>query len=111
VSQLKAIQSRSVPKSCETPIESVGKADTNIAADQDHYLEDFMFAEEEEDGAENIIVHNANAQEVVEVPGPVGEQGVHIDNAYVDIDRRNIIPQRTRGVRRDYALLDGGEVV
>ena len=108
VSQLKPVQMQDAPK---PPAKTIIKKDIPMVV-QDHYLDDFMFVEEEDegDGFQNVVINNKNVQGVEEeVPGPM--EGPVIDNAWVDIDPANVIPRRTRGVRIDYAQLDGGEVV
>ena len=105
VSQLKPVRMQDAPK---PPAKTIIEKDIPMVV-QDHYLDDFMFVEEEDEGVRNVVINNQNAQGVGEVPGPV--EGPVIDNAWVDVDPANVIPRRTRGVRIDYALLDGGEVV
>ena len=73
----------------------------------DHYLEDF---EEDEIQDNELAVDNRAAEENVgdiEVVGDAEAEnenntGIHIDNAWVDVDIGNIMPGRTRGARQDY---------
>ena len=87
-------------------------------ATQDHYLEDFDEDELNAPVIENHVVEADHLRDgMVDVPvnepvnapfnGPV--EGVHIDNAWVDIDVSNILPGRTRGARQDYQQLASGD--
>ena len=58
---------------------------------------------------ENRVVEANFVGDRVNVPADVPVEGVHIDNAWVDVDVSNILPGRTRGARQDYRQLASGD--
>ena len=56
------------------------------------------------------LLANVERDELIEPADVVDEAnaGVHIDNAWVDVDVANIVPRRTRGARQDYCELASG---
>ena len=66
------------------------------------YLEDF----EEDDGI--VHVEPQRIDDNVEPPAQ-NEQPVRIDQRYVTVDASNILPNRTRGHRPNYAEMEAGD--
>ena len=79
------------------------------SGENDHYLIEF---DEENDDIPQQVVNNQNIQEEAVDNFPVVEagrgHGDRIDNAWVNLDAGNIIPQRTRGVVQDYRNMLAG---
>ena len=104
VNQLKLVKSsRTIPIDSEIIHDTQGSQNTQepVRPFLD-YLEDF----EEDDGI--VHVEPQRIDENVEPPAQ-NEQPVQIDQRWVTVDASNILPNRTRGHRPNYAEMEAGD--
>ena len=105
VNQLKPVDTRS-RKAMFTEQQSVD----STPVDARNYIYDFDDDNEVNDIVRNrpidIDINPAGDRQHAELHIPA--RPVQIDNTWVNMDRRNILPNRTRGVRPDYQAIAGG---